>query len=173
MAEAQFAMSVGPCVILQAEGWPPSLPAFEAELSRQLGVALPAAVGRTASIGSGMAVRIAPRRLWLVSDGPQLPDCAIDPDLGCLLPLGEGRVRVRLEGPRIFDVLAACVAVDWHETGPGRAVQAGFHHVPVLLLRTAADACDLLVPRSFARSLAEWIDEIARQYEPHTAAVTA
>jgi sarcosine oxidase subunit gamma len=49
---------------------------------------------------------------------------------------------------------------------PGRAVQTGFHRVPVLLLRTGEHGCDLLVPRSFAASLSEWIAEAARQFTP-------
>ena len=167
MADARFSMSVEPCSIVQAESWPGTLSAFEAELSRQLGGKLPATSHETVAIGEWHAVRIAPRRFWFITDAGAQLRASIDPELGCLLPLGESRMRLRLAGPHTFDILRACVAVDWHspDAAPGRAVQTGFHHVPVVLLRTAADACDVLAPRSFARSLADWVEEVAAPYK--------
>ncbi|CDX32613.1 hypothetical protein MPLDJ20_150212 [Mesorhizobium plurifarium] len=87
----------------------------------------------------------------------------IDPAFGCSLSLGEGRMRLRLSGPRSFDILKACVAIDWDspQAKPGSVLQTGFHHVLVLLLRTAADACDILAPHSFAQSLVSWVTDIA------------
>ncbi len=41
---------------------------------------------------------------------------------------------------------------------PGRAVQTGIHHVPVLMLRRAEDCLDILVPRSFAQSVEKWVE---------------
>ena len=168
MAETNVHLSIEPCGITQAEGWPDALPAFEAEMSRQLGGKLPAACGEVASIGRWRALRVAPRRFWLVSGDGSKPQVSIDPELGCLVSLDESRMLMRLSGPHSFDILSACVAIDWQapEAALGRAVQTAFHHVPVLLLRTAADACDLLVPRSFAQSLAEWLAEVAAPYEP-------
>lgn len=161
MTEMGFRSSLEPCAILQADGWEATLPAFEAELSRLLGGQLPAAVGESAVLGSWLAIRIAPRRLWVVGDTTSPDLAAIDPELGCLVTLSESRMRLRLEGRHTFDILAACVAVDWKakEAWPGRAIQTSFHHVPVLLLPIAADACDLLVPRTFADSLAGWVAE--------------
>jgi len=170
MAETRFHMSVEPCAIVQAESWPGTLSAFEAELSRQLGGKLPATSHETVAIGEWRAVRIAPRRFWFAADAGSNLRCSIDPELGCLLSLSESRMRVRLAGPHTFDILAACVAIDWHEAKAGYAFQTSFHHVPVLLLRTAAEACDLLVPRSFAQSLAEWVADIAAPYEASNAA---
>lgn len=170
---AEMRLPVEPCAVLQAEGWGKTLPTFEADLSRQLGGTLPAAVGETVSIGGWLATRIAPRRLWFIAGGkPGLP-LSIAPDLGSLLRLNESRMRLSLKGPHTFDILAACVAIDWHapETRPGRAVQTSFHHVPVLLIRTAEEACDLLLPRSFAQSLAEWVAEVAAPYEARSPAM--
>jgi heterotetrameric sarcosine oxidase gamma subunit len=175
LAETHFHLPIKPCTILQAEGWETTLPAFEAELSRKLGGKLPAAVGETASMGRWLAIRIAPRRFWFVADEKSDPPLSIDAVLGSLVWLSESRMRLKLHGPRTFDILGACVAIDWHaeEARPGRAVQIGFHHVPVLLLRTAADACDLLMPRGFAESLAEWVADIAEPYEAPGAAMVS
>lgn len=174
MAETQFRMSIDPCAIVQAESWPGTFSAFEAELSRQLGGRLPTASHETVAIGEWQAVRIAPRRFWFIADAGAELHCSIDPELGYLLPLGESRMRLRLAGPHTFDILAACVAIDWHEAKAGHAFQTSFHQVPVLLLRTAADACDLLTPRSFTESLADWVADIAAPYEaPNFAGVPA
>jgi len=172
MAETHFRMSVEPCAIVQAEGWPGTLAAFEAELSRQLGGKLPAAFGEAVSMDEWLVIRIAPRRFWLISDEKSDLRCSIEPELGNLVSLSESRLRLRLNGPHTFDILGACVAIDWHlqEAKPVRAFQTSLHHVPVVLLRTAADACDLLVPRSFAQSLAEWVADVAAQYEVHSPA---
>lgn len=163
----EFRMSAEPCAILQVECWAGSREAFEAAISAQLGGELPAEVGETAHLAGLQAVRIAPRRCWLVGD--TLPVLSLAPEAGCALPLPEGRTRLRLSGRHVLDVLSACVAIDWNapQAAPGRAVQTGFHRVPVLVLRKAPDACDLLVPRSFARSLTDWISEVAAPYRAH------
>ncbi|MCP9231668.1 hypothetical protein NMG46_15595 [Mesorhizobium sp. LMG 17147] len=64
-----------------------------------------------------------------------------------------------MAGPGIARLLSGCIAVDWHApaAAPGRAVLTSFHHVSVLFLRTGETACELIVPRSFARSLSDWI----------------
>ncbi|MDX8533064.1 sarcosine oxidase subunit gamma [Mesorhizobium sp. VK25A] len=150
-------------MILQLEAWPDTQAAFEAELSRQLGAALPVAFGEAVPAGGWLAVRTAPRRFWLIAEDGSRPRLTIDPALGCSLSLGDGRMRLRLSGPRTFDILKACVAIDWDspQAKLRSALQTGFHHVPVLLLRTAADACDILAPRSFAHSLVDWLTDIA------------
>ncbi|MDX8466879.1 sarcosine oxidase subunit gamma [Mesorhizobium sp. VK23B] len=155
-------VSVEACTILQVEGWPETQAACESELSRQLGAALPADFGEAAAVGGWFAVRIAPRRFWLIADDGSKPNWSIDPALGCSVSLGEGRMRLKLRGPHTFDVLKACVAIDWDspQARPGSALQTGFHHVPVLLLRTGAEACDIFAPRSFAQSLVDWLADI-------------
>ncbi|MDX8477022.1 sarcosine oxidase subunit gamma [Mesorhizobium sp. VK24D] len=160
-------VSVEACAILQVEAWPETQAAFEADLSRRLGAALPMAFGAAVRVGGWVAVRIAPRRLWLIAEGKSPPRLSIDPALGCSVSLGQGRMRLRLSGPRTFDILKACVAIDWEspQARPRSALQTGLHHVPVLLLRTGADACDILAPRSFAQSLIDWITDLAASYD--------
>jgi heterotetrameric sarcosine oxidase gamma subunit len=161
MAEEAFNLVAEDCSILQADGWQGRITDFEASLSRQLGGALPVAVGQTTDAGECRVIRIAPRRFWLV--GERQAGLSIDPELGCLISLREGRVRMRMAGSRLLDVLASCVAIDWlaPEAAPGRAIQTGFHRVPVLLLRQDEQECDLLAPRSFAKSLSDWLIDVA------------
>ncbi|MER8726211.1 sarcosine oxidase subunit gamma family protein [Mesorhizobium sp. M1027] len=155
-----FSLSVVDCPLIQIEGWDGTLRQFETSVSASLGTKLPASIGETVRHKALLIIRIAPRRLWLALDeGMQAPALVVDPDLGCSVPLGEGRVRLKMAGPDIARLLSGCIAVDWHAptAAPGRAVQTSFHHVPVLFLRTGETACELIVPRSFARSLSDWI----------------
>ncbi|WP_189521194.1 MULTISPECIES: sarcosine oxidase subunit gamma family protein [unclassified Mesorhizobium] len=157
-----FNLSPADCPIVQIEGWDATLAKFEASVSRALGAPLPAAVGETVRHAEVLIVRVAPRRFWLMSEAGAKP-LTIDPELGCSVSLGEGRLRLRMDGTRLPEILSKCVAVDWSSpaAAPGRAWQTAFHHVPVLLLRTAETACDLIVPRSFAKSLTDWIADSA------------
>ena len=163
MADGRFTLAMGDCAILQADGWDGDLPAFEASLARQLNCKLPADVGETVRSGECWLTRIAPRRFWLVGDGRDHFPLSLDPELGSVVSLGEGRLRLRMTGSRLFDVLASCVAIDWSSlrAATGCAVQTGFHHVPVFILRTGDTECDMIVPRSFARSLSDWMTDIA------------
>ncbi|MER9072608.1 sarcosine oxidase subunit gamma [Mesorhizobium sp. M0904] len=155
-----FSLSVADCPLIQIEGWDATLTQFEKSVSAPLGKKLPASVGETVRHKGLLIIRVAPRRLWLALDeGTQAPALAVDPDLGCSVPLEEGRVRLKMAGPGIARLLSGCIAVDWHApaAAPGRAVLTSFHHVSVLFLRTDETACELIVPRSFARSLSDWI----------------
>lgn len=159
MASQDFSLSVANCPLIQIEGWDGTLRQFESSLSASLGTKLPASVGETVRHKGLLVIRVAPRRLWLaLDDGAQAPSLAVDPDLGCSVSLGEGRVRFKMAGPDIARVLSKCIAVDWRApAAPGRAVLTALHHVPVLFLRTGDTACELIVPRSFSQSLSDWI----------------
>ncbi|MER8974911.1 MULTISPECIES: sarcosine oxidase subunit gamma family protein [unclassified Mesorhizobium] len=155
-----FSLSVADCPLIQIEGWDATLRQFEKSVSASLNTKLPASVGETVRHKGFLTIRVAPRRLWLALDeGTEATALVVDPDLGCSVPLWEGRVRLKMAGPGIARLLSGCIAVDWHAptAAPGRAVQTSFHHVPVLFLRTGETACELIVPRSFARSLSDWI----------------
>lgn len=153
---AGFEMAAYDCSILQLEGWVGAMAQFEVVLNRMLGGPLPNKVGDTARHDEWLVIRIAPRRFWLLCDGPP-PVIDFDAELGCALPLGEGRVRLRLSGRSLKQVLERCVAADWETLGDGRAVQTGLDRMPVLLLRRSGFECDLLVPRSFSKGMMQWI----------------
>ncbi|BCH05280.1 hypothetical protein MesoLj131b_72790 (plasmid) [Mesorhizobium sp. 131-2-5] len=162
--QAGLAIASKDCGIVQFDGWDDAMARFEADLAPRLGGQLPTKVGETTYQDGKLVIRIAPRRFWLLCDGP-LPAIDIDPELGCMLGLGEGRVRLRLSGQNIKHVLERCVVVDWDSLQQGEGVQVGFHRVPVLLLRTGPFECDLFVPRSFSRSLGEWISQVSAGIE--------
>jgi heterotetrameric sarcosine oxidase gamma subunit len=116
--------------------------------------------------GSATLIGIAPERLWLIEEKRERRDLSAMPAGLWLTSLTEGRERFRLRGRRCLEVLAKCVAIDWAEPGwpEERAVQTMLHRVPVLLHRKGRVEFDLYVPRSFARSLEEWMGDAAREF---------
>ena len=158
-----FVLSVADCSLVQLEVWDGKSQQLEAVLSGTFGIALPSTVGETVRHRNLRAIRVAPRRFWLLYDAPGGEPIALDPDFGSVVDLGEGRTRLRLSGPRLADVLAKCIAVDWQSpaAAPERAIQTSFHGVPVLFLRTGEAECELLVPRSFSRSILDWLGDSA------------
>ncbi|UCI18898.1 sarcosine oxidase subunit gamma [Mesorhizobium sp. B2-1-8] len=160
LALKDFNLSMADCPIVQIESWDGMLTRFEMTVSQMLGTALPISVGETARNADTLTVRISPHRLWLMKEAGAKPSpLTVDPGLGCSVALDEGRVRFRLSGARVLEALSKCIAVDWRSpaSASGRAFQTAFHHVPVLVLRTTETGCDMIVPRSFARSLADWV----------------
>jgi heterotetrameric sarcosine oxidase gamma subunit len=149
---------------VQVEAWDGTFEQFQSDLSPTFGIALPATVGETIRQPNLRVIKVAPRRFWLLYDTPGGPPVTVDPDLGSVTDLGEGRIRVRLCGDRLPDVLASCIAVDWHSpaVAPGKVVQTSFHGVPVLFVRTGKAECELIVPRSFARSILDWLSDSTR-----------
>ncbi|MER9345354.1 hypothetical protein NKI41_32450 [Mesorhizobium sp. M0601] len=105
-----FEMFAYDCSILQFEGWDGPMARFDTVLSKMLGGPLPKTVGDTARHDNWLVIRIAPRRFWLLCDGTS-PSVDVDADLGCALPLGEGRARLRLSGRGLKYVLERCVAL--------------------------------------------------------------
>nr|WP_246252112.1 sarcosine oxidase subunit gamma [Mesorhizobium camelthorni] len=150
-------------MLVQIEAWDGTFEQFQSDLSRTFGIALPATVGETVRQPSLRAIKVAPRRFWLLYDTSGGPSVEVDPDLGALTHLGEGRIRVRLCGDRLPGVLAGCIAVDWRSqaVAPGKAIQTSFHGVPVLFVRTGEAECELIVPRSFSRSILDWLKDSA------------
>jgi sarcosine oxidase subunit gamma len=156
-------MSVADCPLVQLEAWDGRSQQLEAVLSGTLGIALPGTVGEIVRHQNLRAIKVAPRRFWLLYDAPGREPIAMDPDVGSVVDLGEGRTRLRLSGSRLPDVLAKCIAVDWQSpaVAPQKASQTSFHGVPVLFLRTGEAECELLVPRSFSRSILDWLGDSA------------
>lgn len=147
--------SCADCPILQADGWPGSEAAYEAALARVWGASLPEIVGDVVQAGASRILRIASRRFWRIGGDPS-PATPLGPH-GALTPLADGRVLFRLSGPDARPRLQEFIAVDWDDPAcrPGRAVLAGIHRIPVCVIRLTPDDFELIVPRSFARSVAE------------------
>lgn len=115
------------------------------------------------------ALRVEPRRWWLL--GPT----GYDPgDDGAVAQIGGGLVRATLRGPGWRSLLMVAGVFDAEDPGfgPGAVAATVIHHVPVWIVPTAAAACDVYFPASYASGLIGlWTAAIARGLPPTPAPV--
>lgn len=79
----------------------------------------------------------------------------------------DGRIVVRVSGPRICDTLAKGVMIDLHPRafGPGDAAVTSVAHIGVHLWQVdAAPTYDFAVPRSLAAAFWHWLVESAAEF---------
>ena len=77
-----------------------------------------------------------------------------------------GRVIIRIEGPKVRQVLCKGTPVDLHDSefGIGRSALTQMAHVGVHLTRTGRDTFELSVFRGFSESFWEWLTEQAEEF---------
>jgi sarcosine oxidase subunit gamma len=160
MAEAidRPTISRSSCPLMQWDAWNDVSEGFGTFATQRLGGALPAEVGSIATFGAVTAVKIAPRRFWLFSaDRAALPR-GVPAELGAELDLSEGRERIDIRTSRLRAVLAQCLAVDWDHTRD-RATLGPLHRIPVMFSRHSAEEGTFVVPRTFAQSIVDWLED--------------
>jgi sarcosine oxidase subunit gamma len=132
-----------------------------------LGGDLPPRVGEASRVGARLLFRTGPEQFWVVSDededlAPALQS-AITPQVGAVTRLSHSRTRIFIEGGAAREVLTTGIAVDLHPAVfPVNAFAlAGLHHTPVLVHRSGNDRYELLLLRTFALWLWEWLIDAA------------
>lgn len=135
-----------------------------------LGVTLPGP-GRAAPGTEVRALWLGPDRwLLLAADGSGLEArlrAAAEPAGGVVVDQGHGRAIVRIEGPRVRDVLAKGTGIDLHPRGfaEDAVAQTGLFHLSVTIDRRRGTGCfDVHTMRGFAQSLHESLCEAAGEY---------
>ena len=124
----------------------------------RLGIALPAGPDASGD-DRRAALRIAPRRWWLVEDqehaaGPAALAAALA-GRAALTDLSHARTVLRLAGPASRSVLAKLCRIDLHPRAfpTGRVAQTALGQVPVLIHAIGDEpGFDLYLPRSLAGS---------------------
>ncbi len=78
----------------------------------------------------------------------------------------DGYAALRLQGPRVVDLLAKGLFLDLHLSAfpVGASAGASISHIGVTLWRREAAAFDLLVARSYAGSFWHWLEDSAGEY---------
>ena len=127
-------------------------------LLHQLDLPLPPQTCEVLAAPGRSVLRISPRLAWVLADAATSPLTAITTD-GVIVDLSNSRLRLKLTG-HLADTFRRLVAVDFDRPGPAGFVASIVHGIPVTIL-PASTALDVLVPRSFAASLVEWIDDAA------------
>lgn len=133
---------------------------------------LPAVPNTWAPAGAGRAVWLGPDE-WLLTSPTETPAeletrlrGAVVPHGGAAADVSAQRIAVRLQGPRVRDVLAKGCALDLHPRvfGRGSSAQTTVGQAGVVLLALGDDDVVVLVRSSFAGYLAEWLLDAALEY---------
>jgi sarcosine oxidase subunit gamma len=144
-------------VELAAFGWGE---AARENLSTALGMNLPTA-GGSAEAGGVVALSIGPGRWLIVAPEAAIASLpALSEAEAAVTDLTGGRTILALTGPRAATVLMKGAAIDLDPAAfPEGAVAAtALARMPVIIWRRAS-GYDVIVPRSYAASLLEWLLE--------------
>jgi sarcosine oxidase subunit gamma len=146
-----------PGSIVEASAWHGEEKEMIAAIRKATGLSLPDGAGAgTYSAGKG-AFGIGPGRFLLVDRAEGLAERlheAVSLEVGTVTDLSHGRTAIRIAGPRAEWVLSKFFAIDFALPAfpVGSGVATVHHDIFAQIQRTAEDAFDLYVFRSFARS---------------------
>ena len=148
--------------------------AFAQAVEPALGRGLPLEPGASVDVGDGaLLIRLGPDEWRLIaplSDDGRLAArlaSALGGGPGALVNVSSAATVVAVAGERATDLLATGTGIDLEPAAfpPGRAVRTRIGNAQALVHRKAEDAFDLYVPRSYARSFWEWLEERGREFD--------
>jgi heterotetrameric sarcosine oxidase gamma subunit len=145
--------------ILRIQTWPYTVGVVKRVATELLGVEAPP-IGHAATNFETSLIAVAPGSFYvagLAADIAWLVKEAVSPVDAAVTDLSHGRAVLALEGEAAGDVLQKCVAIDLSAFPPGRAAPTMIHHIDVLIHRRTETEFRLIVLRSFAEALAEWL----------------
>ncbi|MGN6582445.1 MAG: sarcosine oxidase subunit gamma [Rhizobiaceae bacterium] len=148
---------IRPGSIVEAAAWHGSEKKLIATIAKVTGLKLPDGAGGGVFKNGRGAFGIAPMRFLLVDQAEGLAErlsAAAPVDIGSVVDLSHGRTAIRISGLKAEWVLSKFFAIDFSETAfPLGSGKATVHHdFFTQIQRTAPQAFDLYVFRSFARS---------------------
>jgi methylglutamate dehydrogenase subunit D len=154
--------------LVQIAAFPATLREFESAARALLGADLPKAIGESVNAGGRCQLKTGPEQFWVMTSRPEkIADTlqpAIAPHVGSVTSLSHSRTCICVEGSAARELLSRGIACDLHPDvfGVGRFALTGLHHTPVLIHRKSAEGYELLVLRTYARSVWSWIGDAAR-----------
>lgn len=158
--------------LVQVASFPRHRREMEASLARHLGVSLPEDGRRTVRSGGLTIWRTGMEQFWL-RDRPGRDRSGefvtlVGPAQGAVTPLSHSRTCLYLEGAPAASVLAKTLTIDLSERAfpVDASAMTGLHHTPVLVHRTSAARYEILVMRTFAVSVWEWLLDLAAEHRP-------
>lgn len=115
--------------------------------------------GDLPDLASVRALQVEPRRWWLVDAGDAASAIAAQVAArGALTPFGGGFMVARITGAGWRELLSISAFVDTERLETGSVTSTVVHHVPVRIVVTATDACEVYFASSYTGALAElWV----------------
>lgn len=153
------------CINLRAQ----ATPEVRTILSQHAGCGLPVQPMESARRGTLGALWLGPEEWLLVSGSDDLRDRLVTAFRGhfvTVTDVSDAYCIVRLAGPAAHDVLAKGCGLDTHDSvfPPGKVARSLLAKAEVTLHRTAADAFDIYVARSYADYLWRWLEDAGAEY---------
>ena len=150
----------------QVTAWPGTLDAVAARLGEIAGVEAPGSGGMI-DTDIGRIARVGPLVWWIVGvecDAARALS-GIAPEEGAALDLTDSRVRFVVSGPHARDTMMRLAPLDFRDRGfpVGQIAATAAHHVSVHIARQE-DAWEVYVTTTFARALAEMLEETTAQW---------
>lgn len=119
-------------------------------------IALDLWAGGLPDLGGIRALRVEPRRWWLVDAGAAADAIAATlGDCGALSPFGGGFVVATIRGPGWRDLLSISGFLDTERLAIGSVSSSIIHHVPVRIAIVDEDGCEVFFAASYATTLDE------------------
>ena len=141
----------------------------EAAMAQLLLLQLPAANASDAAAQqpyaeAGLCLRLAPDQWLLLAETEPFAALSVS-DRAKLTDISHAWIRLRISGPKRWEMLSKCMALP-HSLGPAPyAVRTLCVGVPVILLETSeTEALYLLMPRSYSAWLTQWLADAATEY---------
>ena len=163
-------ISHGPVgTLVQVSGWDPYFETAIAPALKGLGLS---GLGEynEAQVGTHcICFRTAPNRLliWQREAGNALVRLEVlDPAASPVLDLSHGRVRITIDGSQAQDLMARLSTIDFRERAFADLAfaQTEIHHTSCMIFRPHSGTYELLVPSSYARSLWDFVCDVARPF---------
>ena len=162
------------CLNLRAQ----ATPEVRTILSQTAGCGLPVQPLEAARRGAVTALWLGPDEWLVVGGGADLGarlEAAFRGHFITVTDVSDAYCAIGLAGPRVRDVLAKGCGLDTHGSvfPPGRVARSLLAKADVILHRTAADAFEIFVARSYADYLWRWLEDAGREYGVAIVAATA
>ena len=145
----------------QLAAWPDTLSGVADKLATDSGVGSVPGFGSAAGTETLALLRIEPLKFWVYGAGAS----SAGADESVVLDLSHSRTQLRLTGEHATTVLNSFLPIDLRDAAfPVNSVAStAFHHVGVTLWHSPA-GYELFLPRGFALSLWELLQESSLQY---------
>jgi len=165
-ADAKISMEeVHPFSLVQIAAWPDTIATVAAFGAKLAGCKRAPRASQAVAGQHGTLLRIEPLKWWAISDRLLGDDLDLASDTGAILELSDTYTWIKIGGTEAETLLNHFLPLDLREGAfpIDSAASTAFQHVGVKLWRDTA-GYNLLIPRSFARSLFEHLIESSRQY---------
>lgn len=151
--------------LLQYHAWPDTYLEMAGMVARHCGVAVGPAPGKAVHGAAGSLLRIHPQRLWWLSERSDASaGVTLEPQAGVSLDLSHARSILRVAEEIAEPLLSRFIAIDLRpqHLPVDDVATTALHRVSVVLWRRPS-GIDILVPRSFARSIWDLLAETAER----------